>query len=128
MIKHFKQGAIAAGLLLFFVSISHATDVNLQSVQPNQQITTQDAQLKINMNAQQSLPPGTYTFELVVVDDSGNQSTPARAQVVVRDTAAPTAVLIAPQSVNVGQAIILSGSKSTDIGGKVGKYIWRLVR
>lgn len=29
------------------------------------------------------LPPGTYRFRLVVVDDSGNQSAPAEVAVVV---------------------------------------------
>ena len=121
-----KHCLIVSVLLSFFSTTSYATDVTLQQLQTSP-IQTQDAQLRINMNPQQALPPGQYTFELVVIDDSGNQSNPTQASVMVRDIVKPTAVLIAPTPVNAGSQIVLDGSKSSDIGGKVSKYIWRLL-
>ena len=127
MKKILNLGLVLNAALLFCASSSYAADVNSTALQVNQPIETQDAQLRINVNAQQPLAPGTYTFELVVVDNSGNQSAPARARVIVRDNTAPTAVLIAPQTVDVGKAIVLDASKSSDVGGKVDKYVWRLL-
>lgn len=127
MMKYWKHYIYTLPVLLLMASTGHTTEVNLQAVQASQ-IETQDAQLKININAQQPLAPGAYTFELVVVDDSGNQSQPTRARVVVRDNTAPTAVLTAPQAVDIGKPITLDASRSTDIGGKVVSYIWRLVK
>ena len=112
--------------VLLATPTSYATDITLQQVQQGP-VQTQDAQLRININPQQTLAPGAYTFELVAIDDSGNQSAPARTRVVVRDNAKPTAVISAPQAVDVGQPIVLDGSKSSDIGGKVTTYVWRLV-
>jgi hypothetical protein len=43
---------------------------------------------------------------------------------VVQDTLAPTAVLTAPSQVHQGQAFGLSGSRSTDAGGRVVRYRW----
>ena len=114
-------------ILSLLTLAAHATDVSLQQVQANTPIQTQDAKLQINLTPQQSLPPGKYTFELVVTDDSGNQSMPVQAQVTVRDTTRPVAVLTTPQFVDVGKAIVLDASKSSDIGGKIDKYTWRLL-
>jgi hypothetical protein len=75
------------------------------------------------------LPAGTHHFQLIVVDDAGNQSDPAVATVVIKDTTKPTAVLtIAPTQVDPGQTFRLDGSRSTDVApGKVVQYIWTML-
>jgi hypothetical protein len=74
-----------------------------------------------------SHPVGASVFELTVTDDSGNESSPAQAQVIVRDNVAPTAVLDVPFPVNIGEAFTLDGSRSADIGGSISTYEWRKV-
>lgn len=70
--------------------------------------------------------PGTHEIALVVVDDSGNQSAPATAQVLVSDGVAPTAVIDAPARVSVGQSVTVSGARSADIGGNIVEYRFTL--
>ncbi|MCH5373789.1 MAG: PKD domain-containing protein, partial [Planctomycetes bacterium] len=87
-------------------------------------VETTDPTLQISLGAQ-PLPPGAYDFQLVVIDQSGNASTPAIARVLVLDTQAPTAVLDAPTSVNVGQDFTLDGSRSSDLPpGSIATYRW----
>ena len=75
------------------------------------------------------LPVGVHHFQLVVDDDSGNQSAPVVAQVIVKDTTRPTAVLtITPSQVEAGQGFRLDGSKSSDPNpGKIVKYRWTML-
>ena len=70
------------------------------------------------------LPPGRHTFQLVVTDDSGNASSPATIEVIVRDTVKPTAVIDAPAVVDVGKSFTMSGKRSSDIGGRIVKFAW----
>ncbi|MBL0125195.1 MAG: PKD domain-containing protein [Betaproteobacteria bacterium] len=61
---------------------------------------------------------GRYDIQLVVVDDSGNQSAPVMATIIVTDSDNPTAVLDAtPASPVVGSVVTLSGARSADTGG-----------
>jgi hypothetical protein len=70
--------------------------------------------------------PGEHVVELVVVDDSGNESAPDAAQLRVTDGIAPTAVLDVPAIVQIGEDVTVSGADSLDIGGVVARYIWQL--
>jgi hypothetical protein len=71
------------------------------------------------------LPPGAHIFQLVVTDDSGNQSAPAQKKVVVRDTQRPTAVIDGPSQVEAGVAFELSGAQSSDVPpGRIVSYKW----
>ncbi len=70
------------------------------------------------------LAVGLHTVQLVVIDDSGNQSSPAAATVRVVDSAVPTAVLQAPATVALGASFTLDGSRSFDIGGRITEYRW----
>ena len=73
------------------------------------------------------LSAGLHTFRLVVVDDAGNQSQPAEAQLRAIDSRAPTAVLDAPATVLLGQPVVLSGERSSDVPpGTVVR--WRFTR
>ncbi len=83
-----------------------------------------------------SLEVGVSTFGLQVTDDSGNESTLAQVTVTLLepDTTAPTAVLSAVYpdgrpvigTVPQGAAFLLTGVRSTDVGGVIVRYDWRL--
>lgn len=83
-----------------------------------------------------SLSAGVHRFQLVVVDDSGNVSEPTFLEIVVTDSARPTAVLdvvdangrrIDP-TVPAGQPVILSAVRSSDVApGRVVEYRFTLV-
>jgi len=75
------------------------------------------------------IPPGVHHFQLIVVDEAGNKSDPVTAQIVIRDSIKPTAVLkIAPSQVEPGQPFRLDGSGSSDVApGQVVQYIWTMV-
>ncbi len=99
-------------------------------------IKTQDATLTIEMPGQR-LSIGRHTFQLQVADDSGNVSAPATVMVIVADTEAPTAILVARDAqgqlldantrLSLGSGFILDGRKSLDIGGgKIVSYTWTL--
>jgi hypothetical protein len=78
-------------------------------------------------NAVPALPPGTHTFQLVVVDDLGVSSDPVIEQVIIQGK--PVAVLTAPDRVAFGLPFRLDGSKSNVPGGKIAKWIFtRIVR
>jgi hypothetical protein len=85
--------------------------------------------ISVDVSANAPLSVGTHTFQLVVVDDSGNASDPQTATVVIKDTQRPTAVItISPTQVEPGQAFILDGRQSSDVPpGAVVQYIWTMV-
>jgi hypothetical protein len=91
-------------------------------------VETDEPTVEVTLDSSNPLPVGQHVFELVVVDDSGNKSVPARASVVVRDNEAPTAVIRAPSQVGFAQSFKLDGSASIDRRpGKVVHYTWTLV-
>lgn len=92
--------------------------------QPGQTIETREGFVAVDASPEKPLPPGKMTFQLVVIDDQGQESEPVSADVFVIDNARPTAVLVAPQRVQAGQPFRLDGSKSTDVDGKVVRYRW----
>ncbi len=92
---------------------------------PGQTIRTQDPTVEVTVTRNSPLPVGRHRFQLVVIDDSGNQSTPAIAEVIVIDNDLPTAVLDAPQTVSFGSSFTLSGARSADLPpGKITAYEW----
>ncbi len=98
---------------------------------PNVPVVQADPMVRVDVDKNKPLLPGRHRFELVVIDDAGNESDPAVIDVIVQDTQRPTAVLdmvnadkvvITPQ-VSVGESFILSGLRSTDTPpGKVKSY------
>ena len=94
----------------------------------NTPISTDQPVIEVTLTPDKPLSVGTHIFELVVEDDAGNQSAPDQLRVVIRDNLKPTAVLEGPRVVDLGTSFELSGRKSTDAGGgKVVKFIWKLV-
>ena len=92
---------------------------------PGQTIRTQDPTVEVTVTRNSPLPVGRHRFQLVVIDDSGNQSTPAIAEVIVIDNDLPTAVLDAPQTVSFGSSFTLSGTRSADLPpGRITAYEW----
>jgi len=84
--------------------------------------------VEVTIDRAAPLPIGRHSFQLVVVDDSGNQSAPDALEVIVRDTTKPTAVLSAPSQVDFGQSFSLDGRRSSDVPpGRVVRYIFTLV-
>jgi hypothetical protein len=112
------------------------TDISLEDIQGGPQ-TTADTQLTIKVSNDNPLPIGSNTFELTVIDDSGNTSVPAQVIVIVRDTTRPTAVLRVadfegrPLPGNVlefGASFILNAKGSLDAPpGQISKYVWTLL-
>lgn len=111
------------------------TDITLEKLLEAQTVETTDSQLVVQM-PDQKLQVGKHNFSLTVVDDSGNKSVPANITVIVIDSTAPTAVLdlhdeqgrtITNGQVNFGSGFLLSGKRSTDIGGAITSYIWEVV-
>lgn len=112
------------------------TDITLEDIQREKQVTA-DAVLGIKVSNDNPLPIGSNTFQLIVIDDSGNESLPAQVIVVVRDTTRPTAVLRATDtegrplpnnSLEFGASLILNAKGSLDLPpGKISKYVWSLL-
>ncbi len=92
---------------------------------PGQPISTQAPTVEVTVTPTSPLPPGRHRFQLIVVDDSGNQSVPNVAEVIVVDDQRPTAVLDAPRTVPFGSSFTLSGTRSFDLPpGKIVTYNW----
>ena len=90
-----------------------------------QEIQTSDSSVEVTITPATPLAPGKHKFQLVVVDDSGNQSEPTTVEIVVVDDKKPTAVMDAPASVPFGNSFKLSGSRSFDLPpGKIVSYRW----
>jgi hypothetical protein len=95
---------------------------------PGQLIATPDSTVEVTIAPAAPLAPGRHRFQLVVVDDSGNVSEPAVADVVVIDDKKPTAVLDAPARVSFGASFSLSGARSVDLPpGRIVQYRWTLI-
>ena len=92
-----------------------------------QPIETDVADIEVSITASSPLPVGRHRFQLVVVDENGNQSSPDVLEVVVRDTSRPTAVIQGPREVDLGRSFQLSGSRSFDIGSRIVRYQWTLL-
>ena len=93
-----------------------------------QPITTHVPEIEVTVDPQRPLPPGRHVFELVVTDDAGNASEPARVEVIVVDDSRPTAVVEAPQRIGAGQSFALSGKRSVDLApGRIVQYRWTQV-
>jgi hypothetical protein len=95
---------------------------------PGPTVTTSDATVEVTVSPAAPLAPGRHRFQLVVVDDSGNASDPAFADVVVIDDKKPTAILEAPSRVPFGTSFTLSGARSADLPpGRIAQFRWVMV-
>ncbi len=96
----------------------------MPETQPGQTIDTDQPLFEVAVTPQNPLPPGKLVFQLVVVDDSGNESLPATLEVNVIDSQRPTAIIRGPTQVPQGQSFTLDGRASTDIGGRIVQFRW----
>jgi len=88
-----------------------------------------DATLIIVVDPANPMKVGSYTFQLEVVDDSGNRSKPVQARLIIVDSQAPTAIISAPRTVPFATDFTLSGLESSDVGGgTIARYVWTLVQ
>ena len=91
-------------------------------------IETTESSIEVTVDPARPLAPGRHRFQLVVADDSGNQSAPAVVEVIVRDTTKPTAVIDAPISVEAGRSFTLQGNRSSDVPpGRLAKFTWTML-
>jgi hypothetical protein len=91
-------------------------------------VETEESTVEVTVDPANPLTVGKHVFQLVVEDDSGNQSQPSTVEVIVKDSQAPTAVIKAPTQVEFGQTFSLDGRGSSDIPpGKVVKFTWTMV-
>jgi len=91
-------------------------------------IETREPTVEVTVDTQTLLPVGRHRFQLVVADDSGNQSLPDTVEIIVRDTTNPTAVVRAPTQVESGKSFNLDGRASSDVApGRVVKFIWTML-
>jgi hypothetical protein len=92
-------------------------------------VTTSESSVEVTVSPAAPIAPGIHHFQLVVVDEAGNQSDPATVGVIIKDTVKPTAVITAaPSQVDPGQNFRLDGSKSSDVPpGKIVNYIWTMI-
>ena len=105
--------------------------ISSSQLQVNQPVEGKDSDsaLTITIDAAKPLKVGSYTFQLEVVDDSGNKSQPVQARLFVTDEQAPTAIISAPRTVAFGKGFALSGKESSDVGGgTIAKFIWTLIQ
>jgi hypothetical protein len=87
-----------------------------------------DSTLILAVDTGRPLRIGAYTFQLKVVDDSGNESQAVQVRLFIVDSQAPTAIISAPRTVPFATDFTLSGAESTDVGGgTIARYIWTLI-
>lgn len=101
----------------------------MATLELGKELITRENLITFDVNPEAPLPKGAYVFQLVVVDDDGLRSDPMQVTVVVADDRAPTAVLRAPSTVQLGRSFTLDGSASTDPApGRVVQYVWTWLR
>ena len=94
--------------------------------------------LDVQASAATPLKPGKHIFQLIVTDDSGNDSSAANVTVIVQDQDRPTAVVdlldgsgarVSTPEVRVpfGKPFRLTGDRSSDVGGVVKTWNWTLL-
>ncbi len=95
---------------------------------PGQPVVADVPDIEVTVTQASPLRVGRHRFQLVVVDDSGNESEPAVHEVIVRDATRPTAVIDGPREVGFGQSFQLSGRRSSDPPpGRIVRYSWTLL-
>ena len=103
------------------------------------ELKSEEKTLEVVMDPANPLKIGTHVFQLLVVDDNNNASAPATVTIVVVDRERPTAVIevinarnerIANPTVEIPfrEQFVLTGDKSTDVGGQVKTYVWTLLQ
>jgi hypothetical protein len=103
------------------------------------EVKSDEKTLEIVMDPANPLKIGKHVFQLIVLDDSGNASERANVTIVVVDRERPTAVIevinarnerISTPTVEIPfrEQFVLTGDKSTDIGGTVRSYVWTLLQ
>jgi hypothetical protein len=90
-------------------------------------IESKEPNIAVEIDPTDPLPVGRRRFQLIVVDDSGNESLPAELVVIIADNERPTAVIDGPSRVSFKEPFRLTGEKSFDIGGKVVLWRWTLL-
>jgi len=102
---------------------------------PNVPVVQDNPQVTVDIRRGKALPVGNHRFQLVVVDDAGNESEPTFLDIIVKDSARPTVLdlinknktVIDPPVVPAGKSFILSAARSKDADGRIKEYRWTLL-
>lgn len=99
---------------------------------PNQSVEQDTPQVEVEFGPQQGLKVGINRFQLVVVDDAGQESEPSMVEILLLHDEKPTAVLevlnekqqlMDKPQFRAGEKFFLTGRRSTDKEpGKITKY------
>ena len=104
---------------------SNIKGIDMPKFTIGQPITTSEPQVEVSISRDSPLPPGNHRFQLVVIDDAGQESDPTTIEVIVVDNAKPTAVVDGPSKIASGTSFALSGARSMDAApGRIVAYKW----
>ncbi len=101
-------------------------------------VRAEEPHLDVQASATRPLSPGRHIFQLVVADNAGNLSEPARVTVLVKAQAEPHAIIdyvredgtrLYSEEIVVahGRPFRLTGERSTDANGRVAVWNWRIL-
>lgn len=92
-------------------------------------VETSESDIKVDFSRDYPLKVWAHLFQLVVLDNDGNESHAAKVEDIVRDDTNPTSVIRAiPAEVPYGESFILSGKDSSDIPpGVIKRHRWTRV-
>jgi hypothetical protein len=90
-------------------------------------VETREPIISVDIDPAAPIRAGQHRFQLIVVDNSGNESDPATASVLIVDREKPTAKIEGPSAVPYNTPFRLSGQGSIDVGGGIVTYRWTLL-
>jgi hypothetical protein len=93
---------------------------------PGDRQETAESKIEVTVTANNPIKVGVHRFQLVVIDNDGNESAPQIAEVLVRDLERPTAKLeILPKSVEFGKSFVLVADGSSDVPpGTIKRFVF----
>jgi hypothetical protein len=95
--------------------------------------STSDPMVEVLFSTDQPAKPGTYEFQLVVVDDQGVASAPATLRLVLQGSASAQLHIVNADgrpvdqtTFRIGSQIFLSAKGSASENGAIKAFVWKL--
>lgn len=99
----------------------------------NKEETTEDPMVEVQFSADEPAKAGVYEFQLVVVDEQGVASAPARLRLVLQGNASAQLHIVNADgkpidqtTFPIGSQIFLSARGSDSENGAVKAFVWKL--